>query len=384
MEPKTSYEKCLRSLLPFNDPHKQQNRSGSTITRMAEVREALAAAIAILQEASAADVAGDSDTALLFFVSAAARLEQLLPSLPREHSAVVRQHLDGIKQRADDIRGDRVRKSSGSDYPAFPVAFHHKSIPLDERRHAVPHATILRPFWLLKTLSKSIQQGAFVTPDLYVCKDVWYQDGATTVVRDVAAKVKFLSLLCEALEPLQQVASLGETKRVVKALDQFLKQGESLRLTLDSELGIRSGRGNGTSGDALAGPQRSSKLEKGVWSLLHKGQTMLKSWKLQHDASYNSYVVWAVNVLEQSQLLDRWTQYFLQSATPSSSLSTAEATRGAQEVLERLHQVSAFFYYTVCRFLLQDMMALLERFLEKSRESVSRFLPVDVKVEDAV
>lgn len=330
---------------------------------MSDVREALSSTICILQQASAADMAGDVDAALLLYVSAAARFEQLVQIIPTEHAEVVSHHIQNIRQRAEDLRTDKTRKSVVNDYPKFPVQFHNQAIPLDDRRHAIPHATILRPYWLMRTLSKSIQQGAFITPDLYVSKDVWYQDGATTVVTYIGPKVRFLSNFCDAIEPLQQVTSLGDAKKVLKVLDQFLRVGEELKNVFDADVGKAKGS------DAIA---QRSKIERGVWEFIHKGQTMLKSWKVQQDATYNSYVVWSVNVLEQTQLLDRWTQYFLQ----------AEGGAGHNEVLERLHQVSALLYFSVCSFLVQDMMLLTERFLEKSRESVSRFLPVEVKFED--
>lgn len=330
---------------------------------MSHPKDGLQIALTILQQAGAADLAGDTAGALPLYVSAASRLEMLIPNLPGDHANVVQQHLEGIRQRAEVLRTEKSRKTTNLSYPSFPQPFQHQSIPLDEGRHAVPHATVLRPYWLMQTLSKSMQLGAFVTPDLYICKDVWYQEGAAAVVTYVGPKVRFLSAICDALEPLQRVTSLSEKKPVIKVLETFLRTGDSAKSLFDSEVG--KSKGNAT----IA---QRSRVERGVWEFLHKGQSMLKNWKSQQDASYNSYVAWSVNVLEQAQILHRWTQYFLQG----------EGAASFPEVLERLHNISAFLYYSVCSFLIQDMMLLTERFTDKSRESVSRFLPVDVKVED--
>jgi hypothetical protein len=65
----------------------------------------------------------------------------------------------------------------------------------------------------MRVLSRSMQDGAFVTPDLYVSKNIWYQDGAMTAVTYIEPKVKFLSGLCEAIEPLQQIMPSTEWNR---------------------------------------------------------------------------------------------------------------------------------------------------------------------------
>jgi hypothetical protein len=153
-----------------------------------------------------------------------------------------------------------------------------------------------------------------------------------------------------------------ESKKLVRALDDFLHLADDLKSSFDTDVGkIKST-------DRIA---QRSKLERGVWELLHKGQSVLKSWKLQQDATYNACIAWAVNVLEQAQLFDRWTTHF----TGSSD------TKGLHDVLERLHRISAYFYFGPCNFLLQDMLLLVERFGEKSRESYSRLLPTDLRIE---
>lgn len=330
---------------------------------MSHPKEGLQIALAILQQASAADLAGETAVALPLYVSAASRFELLMPTIPSDHASVLLQHLEGIRQRAEVLRSEKNRKVANVSYPSFPQQFQHQSIPLEDGRHAVPHATVLRPYWLMQTISKSMQHGAFITPDLYISKDVWYQDGAAAIVTFVGPKVRLLTAICEALEPLQRVTSLSDKKPVNKVLDGFLATADRVKGIFDGEVGKTKANTN------IA---QRSKVERGVWEFLHKGQSMLKNWKSQQDASYNSYVAWSVNVLEQSQLLNRWTQYFLQG----------EGATGFPDVLERLHNISAFLYYSCCSFLIQDMMLLAERFTEKSRESVSRFLPVDVKVED--
>ena len=330
---------------------------------MEDTFEAVTQALSILQQASAVDMAGDSDIALLLYTSAAARLELLSQYLPAEHKEAVQKHIEGIKHRGDTLRTERSRKGVAAfDFPKFPVQFSPQPPPVEDEIFTIPQATVMRPFWLMRVLSRSMQEGAFVTPDLFVSKHMWYQDGAMTVVTYIAPKVKYLSGLCEAMEPLQQLNTLNDSKRLIRALDDFLRLADELKSAFDTDVGkIKST-------DTIA---QRSKLERGVWELLHKGQSVLKSWKLQQDATYNACIAWAVNVLEQAQLFDRWTTYF----TGSTDVA------GLNDVLERLHRISAYFYFGPCNFLLQDMMLLVERYTEKSRESFSRLLPADLRIE---
>lgn len=322
-------------------------------------RETLVQAMSSLQQASAADMEGLSETAIALYQHSSERLSVLLPLVPIDHADVLAQHLASIKHRVDALKNDKVKGSNTRDFPKFPVHFSPQPVPVGDGPFSAPHQTALRPFWLMHAMSDSMQTGAYITPDLYVTKHVWLQNGALTAVPYVPQKVKFLTALSEAMEPLQQL-SLADSTQVLAGLDVFLKEAEEAKQIFDHEVGKKTG----------SVPQRG-RLERGFRELLHKGQNVLKSWKLQQDAEYNAYFAWAVNALEQSQLFHRWTIYY----------SHNEECQRTADVVERLHQVAAFFYFGVCIFLLQDMFVLLGRYLAKSRESLSRLLPSDVKFE---
>lgn len=356
-----------------------------------QTREALKQAIATLQEAHAADMNSQSETAFMLYLSARSRLESTAASLPDAHQVVIQRHLESIRPRMDALRAERVRAaamSSSTDhgsnekgassssssnaltFPSFPVPFLPVMVaPVADPKLAVPYATVLRPFWLMRSISRSMQSGAYLTPDLYVPKAVWTQDGATSVIPFLGPKVKFLSLLCEALEPLhQQVQSLSDTARVRSTLETICVTADELKSLFDDEVG----RVKRT--DALA-PR--SKLERGVFEFLHKGQSLLKSWRVQQDASYNAYLAWTVNTLEQGQALERWLKYYME-CVPRDAKHQEEIVL----VNEKIHKIAAFFYFGPCAFLLQDMMWLLERYQERSREAFARFLPVEVRIEE--
>lgn len=37
-----------------------------------------------------------------------------------------------------------------------------------------PASAIRRPFWLMRVLAATMRQGAYLTPKLFVPRDVWY------------------------------------------------------------------------------------------------------------------------------------------------------------------------------------------------------------------
>lgn len=326
----------------------------------ASLKKALLGAVSVLQQASAADTEGNDETASRLYLCAACELEDLRKLMPDDYSSVLANQIESARKRAAMLRDDKVREDN--KFPTFPVTFQRGAVR-GVSQFVVPQHTVLRPFWLMRVLSRSIQEGAFVTPHLYVTKAVWQQEGANTVVTHVSNKVTFLSCLCELMEDMQTMP-LGDQHLLEKALSQFISRAETAKKLFDQEVGKK---GKDTA------PQRS-KLERGFRELLHRGQTVLKSWRVQQDASYNAYLAWAVNAMEQAQTFQNWVSYFAQAK------ENGDHTSG---VIEKLHTIAAFFYFTACQFLIQDMFLLVERHNSLGRESLSRLLPTTVKFEAA-
>lgn len=332
----------------------------------AVARQSIVTAVSLLQQASAADAEGNAELASKIYTEVCTRLEGQLPYLPPEHQELTAKHLHSIKQRIQVIRDEKLRPSAASDYPKFVVAFKEHPTPVEDTRDVLPPSTILRPFWLMRLISKSMQSGAYVVPGIYVSKAVWTQDGALSTVTVIPQKVKYLGSLCEALEPMQAVSASDE-KKFIQALDNFLQLANSLRVQYVADVGAAKANLS-----TVAVPHRS-KLELGFRELLNKGKNLLSNWKIQQNATYSEYLAWAVNALEQAQLFDRWITFF--STTTRGNVSV--------DVMDRLHRISAYFYFWPCRIVLQDMFFLLERYMSKARESLSRLLPVDIVLQAA-
>jgi hypothetical protein len=371
------------------------------------VDASLQVALQILQQATAADTEGATDIAVRLYSEAVVRLEQVAAVVPSEHASVLQKHATSTKQRVDVLKQEKTIGggvvSIGAQYfPQFPFPFSAQPLPvLDERSYAPP-PPILRPFWLMRLLSQSMQSGSYITPSVYLSKTVWLQDGATTVIAGIPPKVKYLSALCELLHDVQ-LLSPHDSSKFRHGLDTFLLEARKHFATFATEVGHKKSSSGGSGGDNGSGssgssgsgggagggigssstastsgsvhsdpvPQRS-RFSIGVRELLHRGQSVLKGWKQNQDATYSSYIAWAVNVFEQAQLFARWVQYF--TDCPSKSMPEKEMSY----ILERLQQISTLFYVGPCRLLLFDGFLLIDRYASKSRESISRLLPVNI------
>ena len=332
--------------------------------------EHLSQALITLQQASAADMANEIVSAMELYGAAVNRLGEVLHYLPESCQPTVAHHMSAANGRLAELRAEKNRKGS-SNIPRFNHEFVPHSSPAGmDTAFLCPSASVNRPFWLMQLLSKSMQAGAFISPDLYISKQIWYQEGAAGHVRQIGAKVRYLSSMCELMEPLGSIGnSLHDSQLVLRHLDAFLKGAEEIRTAFDSETGNKS-----SSGHASLGAQKSI-IGRGMSSLFSKGSSMLWGKRSDHDATYNSYLAWAANALEQGLLFDRWVSYFTQLGATTSQKNIAL-------IFERLHRVSATLFFGCCTFLLQDALSLAERFAEKGRESASRLLPCDLKIDD--
>ncbi|KAG5501926.1 hypothetical protein JKF63_04196 [Porcisia hertigi] len=317
--------------------------------------EALMEALAVLQQATALDFSGDAEDAVEMYIAAATRFDAVAEVLPTDLAEIVKRNTEEIRRKVEMLRRSRWAHEQLSLFPSFKIQFVPAPIPFEDYR--VPRSPFSRVFWLMRLLERSIREGAFLTPSLYVWREIWFQDGCRASLRFVGAKIKYASGLCSAMEPLLSMTTLGDIEKTEKNLRKFVNVERELRNTLDSETGRVTD----------AKPQRKS-----VWGALAK---KAKSWTHQ-ESSYADCLTWALNALEQGQLFERWHIYFTQAAEGVSPVPP-----GIQFILDLLQHIGIQLYTGLCVFLLHDMAILVERYQYKSQKSVTRLLPVEPKLE---
>lgn len=109
-----------------------------------------------------------------------------------------------------------------------------------------PIPTLHRPFHLMQQILLSIEQGGYVTPRLYIPKQVWSQAGVKLVA--VETKVRMLDLLSTGLEGVEgrgRELERGRGEGMVRELEAFEGLMEGIQSTLAKKLGY------GTSGKKM-------------------------------------------------------------------------------------------------------------------------------------
>ncbi|RNE99488.1 putative 40S ribosomal protein S33 [Trypanosoma rangeli] len=322
--------------------------------------EMLEQALTILQQATALDMSGDTKAADEMYVAAKIELVDAALYLPHEHAEVIYRHVEEIDRRIEGMNHNRWIKEGGRDeFPTFPVEYVPRPAPV--KKFVVPSSPTFRVLWLMRLLERSIRRGAFVTPDLYVGREVWYQHGGGAALKHTGPKIRYMTALCEAIEQLRVVVNFDKLDAAAKSLRKYIKRLEGLTTALEEEIGIRA--------DGVTPPR--SKLERGMRGLFHKGQKVLRTW-MNQEQNMELCLMWAVSTLMEAQFFERWiTDYSNQHLTPEM-----------EEVMELLRRVVELLYSGLCSFLLRDMEILIGRYQEKCRKSITSLLPVEVKLGD--
>lgn len=311
--------------------------------------ESLVLALTVLQQGTAADFAGQREEAVELYTAAMSQLESVAPMLPAELGETVRRNVEEVRRKTEGLRRTREAKAVVAPFPRFPIEF--VSIPLPPEEYAVPREPFSRVFWLMRSLERSIGSGAYLAPGLYVSKDVWMQEGGAGALKHIAAKIKYLAALCEAMDPLRSMTTLGVAASTRQQLQKFIDAESVLRDTLDYDTGKR---------DAKA-------QKKSVWDAFSR---KAKNWR-QQEGNLELCLTWAVNALEQGQLFERWWIYHTQTA----------ATAEVNEIKTQLTHISRQLYTGICQFLLQDAAVLIQRYQDKCAKSSVKLLPLELKLD---
>jgi hypothetical protein len=266
--------------------------------------------------------------------------------------------------------------------PTFAIQFEEEELPAPPDLN--PPEWAHRPFWLMMMLERTMSIGGHLTPGLYVPKYVWFQPGAKLFAQP--AKIAFCQNLSSYLQELSAI-DLNNTKLLVEGLDLFIERAEKEKSILAKHLPhnsssastvlgydkkIASSGGSGASGElytnattASTGKYLSGKLF-GFGKSLYKSVSGVVGSQKKEEIGDTYYVPCLILVLRQCQFLDDWLTWF-------------EKSQGPKAAIDRIEKISFFFYFVVCQFVLQDLNILLERYMRKARESLSRLFPKDHK-----
>ncbi|CCW61786.1 unnamed protein product [Phytomonas sp. EM1] len=310
--------------------------------------------LTILQQATSLNHADKINEAVKMYTAAMVRLDALIPNLSPELALLVRRNTEDVGRIIHLLRSSSSNQDEVSPYPTFPIQFSPVSIPMEV--YKAPEQPGFRVYWLMRLLMRSIQSGAFLTPDLYVFREVWHQCGAAASLCFIEAKICYFSSLCSAMEPLTSMSAPGDMSKVLQALQKFSSCERELRETLQSCMEKR---------------EDAKSTRKTMWSLFSK----MKKWRHQ-EGDIEVALSWACNVLEQAQLFEHWYIYFTQATLFRNRMS-----HQVKEIINTIQLITTQLYKGPCSLLLQDMITLVQRFQCKCRKSIVHLLPVGVELD---
>eukprot|EP00160_Parvularia_atlantis_P013786 Unigene3057_Nuclearia_a/m.9402 Unigene3057_Nuclearia_a/g.9402 ORF Unigene3057_Nuclearia_a/g.9402 Unigene3057_Nuclearia_a/m.9402 type:complete len:325 (-) Unigene3057_Nuclearia_a:60-1034(-) len=311
---------------------------------------AVGSALLRAEEAVRADAEGNYKQALVCYKDAILLLdEQVLEAVPEEQRDKLIEAITSYTNRVDIIITNIPELGRNMPPPSLSAFTFKEQPPIGTMPETAPSDPLRRPYWLMKLLALTMTRGGYMTPKLYVPRNVWFQQGA----KFTAIESKFTN--CETiliwLQKLQD-ETLTDTNKVSKDLDEFIAQLENVQNALARKLKfiseLKQEKNVAVQNMSARLAQMGSKISKSVERL----QANVMRLKIDDDTAYIELLI---QVFELSQFFNNWINHF----------------EAAQEaiIVNKLKRVSDFFYNVLCAFVLRDFSMLLERYMKKTRQS---------------
>ncbi|KAK4701592.1 hypothetical protein P7C70_g4638, partial [Phenoliferia sp. Uapishka_3] len=234
--------------------------------------------------------------------------------------------------------------------------------PPQELALTVPIPPLRRPFHLMRQILQSIESGAYVTPRLYVPKQMWSQTGVKLVA--VETKVRMLDLLLTGLEGMEKsgeelirkegwkATERGREMEVARGFAKELEDLEGLMGGIQSTLAKKLGYG--TSGKKT-GPTSfsawSSKLSRSL-DRVTNGRSL---------DSPATYIEGITRVFRLAQCID-----IHLAALASEDYGYETLGKNEKQRIEKgLRRASDFFGQVICQFILRDLGIFLDKYVKR-------------------
>ncbi|KAI5475379.1 hypothetical protein MNV49_001483 [Pseudohyphozyma bogoriensis] len=259
----------------------------------------------------------------------------------------------------------RSGSTAGGDSTPLSATFHKPAplslttittIPPPPPELFVSVSALRRPFSLMRNIVASVEQGGYVTPRLYIPRQMWWQTGVKLAA--VETKVRALDALLTGLEAVERAGAAmlgseiggdrGAAARFAGELEVFEGMIDSIQSTLAKKLGYGP---SGKKNSATSFSAWSSKLSRSLD-------------RVTNGRSLDSPVVYIegiARVFKQAQSLDAHVFAMQDVQANYSSLRPEELSR----IEQRLRRASEFFGQVIVQFVLRDLGVLLDKYVKK-------------------
>ncbi|XP_004343103.1 hypothetical protein CAOG_07244 [Capsaspora owczarzaki ATCC 30864] len=244
----------------------------------------------------------------------------------------------------------------------FSLDFLLDSIPKGSSPDPPPPSPFHRPYWLMRVLLRTMTTGGYLTPKLYVPRQVWFQTG----LKLTSVSSKFMSCDTALIYLLkmdkENVKDRGSWNKLDKDLDELctilakVQNNLSRKLPFipESDLSIEGSKQQGVVAKGLG-----SMMDGVVKSVSRAKHNILKE-KIADDTKYIDTVI---RLFEKASFLEDWLTFF----------EGQENEPTAESILNKLKRLGDFLYFVVCAFVIRDFDILLQRYMKKLRTSFLEF-----------
>eukprot|EP01137_Pigoraptor_chileana_P031322 Opistho-2@18995 len=243
----------------------------------------------------------------------------------------------------------------------FSLDFAFESIPKGTAPDQPPTNVHRKPYWLMRVLLRTMVTGGYMTPKIYVPRQVWFQTGVK--LSSVSAKFMCCDTVLLYLLKLEKenIREKGGWNQLERELDELCGVLDKLQNNLSHKLNFIA---------EVAVPQAERQSQSGVTKgILDFSHGVLKSVsRAKHNiikekvADDSKYIDTLIRLLEKGQVIEEWLVFF-ESQEPGS----------CENVVGHLRRISDFFYTVLCAFVMRDFGVLLKRYLRKTCQRLTEF-----------
>ncbi|TIC75076.1 hypothetical protein E3Q00_01221 [Wallemia mellicola] len=220
-----------------------------------------------------------------------------------------------------------------------------------------------RPFQLMKLLAKSIREGAYISPRLYVSPQIWLDSRNVVKLNHIEVKVKSLETILEGLFEVYTIGknfvqSQVEDEIFLNALWGFNKTLDEVQNQLEKKLDLSSYSNNNFS------PTQSSTNNKSSnWTTKLSRSLGVSNGRKTEEGWLYAYIDLLNKVFVNAQVLDVHFGYLQNDVYELYKDSTIEIRHS---IAKSLQQSSIIFSRSICKFVLTDLDVLIGKWTKRS------------------
>ncbi|CAI2163092.1 5909_t:CDS:2 [Funneliformis geosporum] len=207
-----------------------------------------------------------------------------------------------------------------------------------------PNDLHLNPFWLMKKLERTMTTGGYLTPKLFIPRNLWLQGHVKLVAIDT--KMSSCEVVSTCLMKLSKTTynDMDKLAKELECIDPIL---EGLQNSLARKLNyVESTNGKGRQSTSSL-MNWGSKLSRGL-DRMGMGNAMVRTEEA------NGYVDVLLKVFQQAGVVENYIRHFTSLQAPYH--------HHHKQILSRLHKFADFFGNVICRFVVKDLGVLTDKY----------------------